>query len=173
METHNASQCVIWAAVMLVVGLVAGVFASPYLPFSVSNAKNDYEAGFNAAKALVENSTIGATFKTPDDVRSLSGTVASVEGNSIALHLFSSNPFDDQALLDRTVLVAPATQIFKLALEKPKGTTTTAVQSFIPTKVDISAVKIGDTLMITAPENVKTLKEFTASEIQIQPTLPK
>jgi hypothetical protein len=39
--------------------------------------------------------------------------------------------------------------------------------------VDVSVIKAGDTLSITTAENVKVLKEFTASEIKIQPAQEK
>lgn len=170
METQN-NKFVVWIVAMLIVGFVAGVFLDPYLPSSLSNAKKGYQTGFVAARTLAENSAVGSFFKTPDDVRSVSGLVTAIDSDRVSISISSSNPFEDQTLNDRVVFVTADTKIIKLTLGKTEGTT--SIQSFVPTATDISALKVGDSLLVTATENVKSLKEFTANEIDIQPAHTK
>ncbi|KKT08282.1 MAG: hypothetical protein UV86_C0020G0003 [Candidatus Nomurabacteria bacterium GW2011_GWB1_43_20] len=46
-----------------------------------------------------------------------------------------------------------------------------APEPFTRTKVSIPDITVGDIVNVTATENIKTIKEFTASEIQITPKL--
>lgn len=139
-----------------------------------------YQDGFTAAKALVENSNLGALIRTPDDIRSLAGTVTAVNGERLTLHLVSNSPFDDPALADRTVLVASSTKITKFVLKDPKVfqselaayTKTKSAPPPVPLTVatiTLSDIKIGDSVLVTASGNIKSRKEFTAVSIQDQP----
>ena len=151
-------------------------------------AENTYQAGFDATKKLVLESPMGYIFRTPDDVRSLSGTVTRVDGSSITIHTFSTNPFDDPALADRIITVTKDTKITKISLGDPKvfqaemeafmkrvqgGKGTPALPPTPPqpttTTISISGIAKGDILNVTTAENIKTMKTFTASDIQVQP----
>jgi hypothetical protein len=148
-----------------------------------------YQAGFNDAKSLVENSGIGNVLRTPDDIRTLSGVVTAIGGDRIAMHIQSVNPFDDQTLNDRTILITADTKIVKLvqkdqkafqsemdtfikATASNKNIGTEPPQPFTRVAADIASITANDFLMVTSLENIKTLKEFTASEIQISSRPP-
>ena len=98
----------------VVIGLLIGAGASfVFLRQAPVGTENTYQAGFDAAKKLVLASTMGNILRTPDDVRSLSGSVIAVNGNSITIHTQSPNPFDDPALADRIIIVTKDTKITK------------------------------------------------------------
>lgn len=183
-------------AALLLAGAIIGVFTDPYLPSSLSNAKKEYQAGFTAARTLVENSSFGAIFKTPDDVWALVGTVTSIDGGKLTLHIPSVNPFADQTLGDRTVTFNTSTKIVNRIEKEPSmyqisvATSTISVATstkitqvattspkifpveYVSIPASISDIKVGDTVNVLASENVKTLKEFTASEVQILSKTP-
>ena len=171
METHSGARFFITSIALLLIGILIGVFADPYLPASFSNSGKGYQAGFAAAKQRVEESSIGNLLRASEDLRSLSGTVTSVAGNRLSLHLSFANPFDDQVLDDRTVLVGTGTKVVKLSIVPTKETL--PIRQTTETVVDASAIKVGDVLSVMTAENVKILKEFTASEIKIQPVPEK
>jgi hypothetical protein len=56
-------------------------------------------------------------FKTPDDVRVIAGTVKSIDNDKIFLQTQVLNPFDDQTLSERTVMVASSTNFVKLLMK--------------------------------------------------------
>lgn len=59
----------------------------------------------------------------------------------------------------------------KMMLSNKSEIPTTPPEPFIRTSTNISRIAIGDTLNVTATENIKKVKEFTASEIQITPKM--
>jgi hypothetical protein len=195
MEPQNPSlftkQPILFGVPILIIGIIIGAFAGPYFPFS-SSSSSSYQAGFNAAKDLVEQSSLGSMLRGSDDVRTLSGTVTAVNGTSIMLHTVSKDPFADPSLGDRTILVNTSTKIFEFTQKDPKvlqsemAAFTKAAQSgssvpfkegtqpavppapFVQTATDVTSITVGSVLTVTALENIKSMKEFTASEIQIQ-----
>lgn len=171
MEAQSGVRSFVAGIVLILMGILIGVFADPYLPASFSNSGKGYQAGFNAAKQRVEESSVGTLLRASEDLRSLSGTVTSVAGNRVSLHLSFISPFDDQTLDDRTVLVGASTKVVKLSVVPTKEAL--PIRQTTETVVEVSAIKEGDTLSITTAENVKLLKEFTASEIKIQPVPEK
>jgi len=190
METQNSMKYFVAGIALFLVGAVVGVFADPYLPAALSNSQRSYQSGFDAAKTLVENSSLGVLLGTTSDVRSLAGTVISVDGNKLTLHVKSTNPFDDPALADRTVIVDTSTTVVKLiprdlkvyqaevdSYLKTQGTatstgatkpTTALPSAFTQTPASAADIGTGDSIRVLTSENVKTLKEFVASGIQIQ-----
>ncbi len=166
------------AAVALLVGIAVGIFATPYLPPSFGNYGRGYEAGFNAAKTLVASSSLGAMFGTPVDIRTLSGTVAAISGNQLTLRVGMTDPFGDSTLADRTVLVNASTTIVKLSASSGALTPMAGKDAiltpplFTQTAMSLSGISIGDPLTVTAAQNIAAVKEFTATEIQIQAQAP-
>lgn len=174
---------------VLIVGLVVGMGASSvYFKQAPAGTENTYQAGFDAAKKRVEESSFGMMIRTPDDIRALSGTVTAVSGNRITIHTQSINPFDAPALLDRTIVITKDTKIietsqgdmkaFRVEMEafmkktqagRGTGATRPSLPAPVSVTVDILSIKIGDTLTVTAVENIRATKEFSASEIQVQP----
>ena len=162
------------AVIALLAGIILGVFVDPYLPASISNAKKGYQAGFDAAKTLVASSSVGAMFNTPADVRSLSGTVTAIHGDTLTLHVGVTDPFGDPALADRTVAVDASTTIVRLTIPIRSGSQATSKDAiptpplFTQTFVNLSGISIGDPLTVTAAENIAKAEAFTATGIQIQ-----
>ena len=183
METQSNTKYFAISAALLLAGVVIGIFADPYLPASLSNTKKGYATGFDAARTLVEKSGLGNFSRTPDDVRSISGVVTAISGNRMTLRLVSNNPFDDQNLNERSVLIAANTKIIKLVAKDPKAFQAeltefnktpqagSAPQPFTQVIVGTQDIKTGELLTVTAPENIKMMKEFTASEIRIELTM--
>lgn len=172
-----------------IVGILLGAGASfIYLKQApVSVGGGSYQAGFDAAKKLAEEGPLGMMLRTPDDIRTISGTVTAISGNQITIHTQSANPFDDPTLLDRTITVTATTKITKISpvdpkvfqtemtdyMKKMQGTKSpsqplTPPASFTSTPATLASIAVGDTLNVTAIENIKTAKEFSASEIQIE-----
>ena len=188
MHDQTTMKYVATGVICLLVGAAIGVFSAPYLH---SNSNDTYQAGFNAAKALVEKSSLGGVFKAPEDVRILSGTITAINGSSLTLHTPSVNPFDDPILSDRIILITASTTVLTLvqkdqnvlqaemaaftkASQSTVAGTSVTKPSFDPFLSVISSVKnisVGDTVTVIASENVKTLRTFSASEIRIMPKL--
>lgn len=168
----------------VIVGVIVGAGVS-FVYFNQGG--NSYQAGWNAARARVEQSAIGGMLHSPEDIRSLSGTVTAVNGNRVTLHLQSVNPFEDPALDDRIVTATADTKILKLSLKDSKVFQTemeafakamqagkgapqgmTPPEPFTRDPADVASITVGNTLSVSATENIKNTKEFSASEIQIQ-----
>ena len=162
------------AGVALLIGIVIGIVADPYLPASLNNSQKSYQAGFDAAKTLVEQSSLGNFFKIPADVRTLSGTVTAVNGTTITVHSQTmANPFDvSAAIVDRTVRIAADTKVIALSAKNSKIiTSATSSSPYLETVVASSSIHVGDMVTVTAAQNIKALDTFTASEIQILPKM--
>lgn len=171
----------------VLIGIIVGIGLS-FVYFKQAPASiggGTYQEGFDTAKNRVLESAMGAIFRTPDDIRTLSGAVTALNGSKITIHIESQNPFDDPALADRTIVITVGTKITKISQGDPKvfqaemDTFMKKIQSGkvagsppVPpeptrTTVGASSIKVGDTITATALENIRTLKEFTASELQI------
>lgn len=59
----------------VIIGIIVGAGAS-FVYFNQAGG-NSYQAGWDAARARVEQSTIGGMFQTMEELRSLYGTVTS------------------------------------------------------------------------------------------------
>lgn len=173
--------------VACIIGAGAASLIDPFLPQSMSNTKKGYANGFVAAKAIVEKSTIGAMYRTPDDVRMLSGTVTEVGSAEFTLHTPSNDPFADPALNDRAVHIDAATVVYNIeqrdsktfqkemeaylaAMRHASSTPTALIQpsSAIKVRTDLSALKKGTPVTIMTKENIRDRAEFIATEIDIQ-----
>lgn len=155
---------------LFLAGAVAWVFVDPYLPASLSNTQKGYQAGFTTARTLVENSSSGSFFRVENDVRFVSGTVTAIEGNHFSIHSeLANNPFDKSAINDRTVLIGDSTKIVKIAASATNTTQTQKSSHVVVIAATSSDIRVGDLVTVTAAENIKTLTEFTATEIQVLP----
>lgn len=168
METQCNSKHIGICATMLLLGIAVGMFADPYFPASLSNSQKGYQAGFTAARTLAESSSAGSFFKTTSDVRSLIGSITSIGDNRIAMHLPAVNPFGDQSLSDRVVLLSSDTKIIKI-LPPPTPSAKTTAQVPSEETVSISDLKVGDSISVLAGENINTSKQFAASRILLLP----
>lgn len=175
--------------VTLILGIIIGAGMSfIYFNQTYKDAKNSYQSGFETAKKRVLESNMGMIFRTPEDIRAISGKVTMISGNSITIHTESMNPFEEITLNDRIITVTKDTKITKISQGDQKafqaemetfmkkmqlGKNTGSLLPPTPPQpvsaiVDISNIVLGDNITITSLENIKTSKNFTASEIQIQ-----
>lgn len=171
----------------LVLGIIVGggIVSVYFLQVPVVGSVS-YKAGFDSARKLVEESPTGAIYKIPDDIRAITGVVTKIDGNRITVKSESQNPFVDKNLLERVVVVAKETQITKISRKGDeefrakveeiiksgatgKGVVTPLPLPPEPTRetVGFSSITVGDTVSITATDNIKDKKEFTASAIEI------
>ena len=189
METKsNIGIILISVIIAFLVGAVAVGFADPYLPASLSNTQRGYQAGFDAARTLVENSSLGSFFQTPADVRMLSGTVTAINGNRVTFHTQATNPFDDPTLANRVASIDASTTITTQTRKDQKtyqadisalvqahtvaaSTTAAIISPFVTTPASISDIKVGTSINVSAAENIQSSGEFTASAIQIIPPI--
>lgn len=174
-----------------VVGIALGALAGWFLTYEYFEVyappvhESDYKAGFDDAKKRVEESAQSGVMISPthDDIRTISGTVTVVKNDEIYFHTQLATPLDF-GLEDRGTYITANTKIFKISKKDPKvfqaemdafmkaaqsnKTATSTVkppESFVRTSSDISSIKVGDTIEVTATENIKTKKEFTAGEV--------
>ncbi|MBU6214471.1 hypothetical protein KGM48_01320 [Patescibacteria group bacterium] len=177
--------------ILLVVGGGLGALTSWYLSkpaiapeCSTAELNQKYQSGFEAAKQLVENSSIGGAFRPATDVRTLTGTVTSVSADRFTLNSPSVNPFDDQSMNIRTVFFSGTTTIVALIPKDPVayqkemdvfvrsarlGTSTplNAPSSTTEIAKKTADIKVGDAITVIAAENIRSLKEFPADKIEI------
>lgn len=182
--------------IVLLIGVLSGVLVDPYLPSFLSNTKKGYESGnvagyqvghkegFAAARKAMEGSGLANTFKVPDDIRILPGTVTAIDGARVTFHLSFWNSLDDQSLADRVIITDASTTVIALTNKDPKvylaemsafakkkqvATTALPPSEFIVASSSVSKIKIGDSINVLATQNIKMLKEFSAQGIQIVP----
>ncbi len=189
-KTHTTTY-----VALFVVGLTIGIFASGWIsklntPAGVTGA-NTYEAGWNAAKArLAASPHLGMMMNRSGEVKSVSGTVESISGNRITIKIKPLEPLASPTLDSRIVTITNTTKITKMiprdpqtvqkemdafmkSIQTPPKAGTQMITPPMPpspsTKQDaiISDIKVGDTITVTAVENIKEIKKFTATEVQI------
>lgn len=141
----------------------------------------------NQAPVTVMQSTSAGNnvvFGSPDEVRTISGTVIAINGNSFTLHTQSST-VTNAFLIDRSVMVIGDTKIIetsekdpailssemadfnkKMEAAKTKPQLVLSPEPFTHTDANASDITIGDFVAVTSAENISTRKSFVASEIQ-------
>ena len=177
----------------LVVGLVAGYGAgrvstgTPVNPLSTS--KGGYQEGYDAAhKKLLAS---GLVPQIQSDVRTLSGTVKAVDGNTLTLDVeyHPLDPLDETTYpTERVVTVgkdAKITQVdakdpaqfqaemqaFQQAIAKGEQATTPPSQ-IVEKAISLADLKPGDTVMVTADEAILSASSFTAISVAKNPSGP-
>ena len=178
---------------IFLVGLAVGAVVS--WQFSVLNAPkgvtgNTYEAGWNAAKARLAASPQFGIMMQQSEVKTLSGAVVSISGNSIAIKTAPLEPLADPMFDNRTIIITSTTKISRMiprdqsevkkemdAFMKSLQTLPKAGQLAVPpvppsmfTQKDatLADIKVGDAIVVIAEGNIKESKEFNAVKIQIQ-----
>ena len=177
----------------MIFGVALGIFIDPTLSPSFSNYKKGnaegYMAGFNSAKEIVERSTVGGFFKSQKEIRNISGTITAIKENVLTVHSQEiNNPFDGKSITDRNVTVATSTKIFEIK-NKTEAEYKLEVAEFLKKKypkevadnlypvpynrisIDLSTLKVGSLVAVVSLENIKNVKDFTAIEVQLQPSL--
>lgn len=184
---HTVRYITVFVAGVILGGVIAGAASSVYFNRAIASGANTYQAGFDAAKKLVQESEFGGALRSMDDIRAISGVVTDVSGNKIVVDTKSQNPFEDIALSSRTVVAAENTKITKKvygdvvafqsamdayikSMRSGKKITTEVPRIPEPTYeiISISDIKEGASVVITAEENIKSAAIFNASEIIVQ-----
>lgn len=172
------------AVLTLAVGLVVGFFVGRNsIPASVGISEQSVkiqklEQQIEEAKKFFP--------PVPSDVRSISGTVTSVQGATIVVEV-SGNPFDESPRT-RTVTVGSQTRIvrneqkdpvlfgqelakFQKAVRaqagKPSPSSLVAPIPFLETPGKLTDIQPGQQVTVTAGENIRDKESFTASMVSI------
>lgn len=107
---------------MVTFGFSLEMVFDKYLPTSLSNTKKSYNEGFNSARNIAENSIVGSLFKKQENKNSLVGTIVSVSGNKITMHVVNDNPFENIGLQERVIMVTKDTRIIRFKLSEETAT---------------------------------------------------
>ena len=184
LEDNNLfeSKTILNITASLLIGIVIGcVFVIKFdssFPESISNFKKGYQSGFDKARKLVEDSSIGGFIKKPaTDPHTISGTVTSITGDIINIHVSNiENPFEPAGLNDRVVHVDSSTKIVKFT-EKDKASLEKSLSSATPTglynstNINISDIKVDDIISVSSLNQINATKEFTASIVYVYPKM--
>lgn len=179
--------------ISLIVGIALGFLLDPYLPASFSNTKRSYNDGytfgFSAAKSVVEKSTVGGFFKSPSEITTISGTITAIKGNVLTIHSQEiNNPFEGPSINDRNITIGSTTKVFEIKNKTPeaykveiadfmkKKYPPEVAKNLYPkpysrTAIEVSTLKVGDLIGVISATNIKNVKDFTAKEIQLQPSM--
>ncbi len=172
MEQNKSSLVLI---ISIVVSLLVGGAGGYFL------ASSSYEKEIASAQKY---------FPTVSDVRSISGKVTNVNGNTVTIKTEGfGNPFE-KVPTTRNVLVTDTTSITKneqidpIELQKEitayqnsisanvKNTSTPPLQPpamYKQTVLNVGDIKVGDVITVTAGENIKMLTDFNAVSIVVNP----
>ncbi|MBP6908467.1 MAG: hypothetical protein KBB75_01425 [Candidatus Pacebacteria bacterium] len=181
-KQSNAKQYVLYTFIFLII-LALGVLIGLEIPVI---RHRTYTDGWNAAKTrLAESEQFGFLGKEGDTL-SLVGVVVDVRGNQIAIKTNPLSPLSDPELDTRVVLLSDVTKITRIVprqgdayqkeiesymqkIRTGKGDIDlTPPVSFTVETATNSDIKNGDSIMVTADQNINNLKSFSVLEVQIQ-----
>ncbi len=158
------------------------------------NQADNYQAGWDAAKKQLEKKGIGV-LPGGMEIKNLSGTIDKISGNTITIKNVSSpDPLSDSSLDTRTVQVSSNTKFYQLVQkdsveyqkemtdfqnkmqEQMKNPSPTAQPITPPMPQDkkeitLSNLKEGQNITVVSDGDIKDKKEFSATEIAVQPDL--
>ena len=158
------------------------------------NQANTYQAGWDAAKKQLEKKGIGV-LPGGMEIKNLSGTVDKISGNIITIKNVSSvDPLSDSSLDTRTVQISSNTKFYQLVQkdsaeyqkemsdfqskmqEQMKNPSSTAQPITPPMpqnkkEIALSDLKEGQNITVVSDDDIKDKKEFSATEVVVQPDL--
>lgn len=173
------------------IGLVVGAGGILYLNPNSDSTEDQlsineisYQAGFDDAKQIALTSQLGTQFLIPDRIKEISGMVTAVSNNEITIIIQGLNPFADQNLLERTILVESDTVFYELQFKHPTILESeiesfqstepnqatgdeTLPELFTSIRTTAGSISIGAFITVTADENIKNAEEIVANEIRI------
>lgn len=155
-----------------------------------------FQAGWDAAKTrLAESGLAGGALNM--EIRQLYGEIKEINGDKITLKIRPLEPLADVSLDTRTVVVDKTTKIYSLEMKDSKEylaemaaynkkiqpinstapfTPIAPPDGFKKSEISLADLKVGQMINVTAENNIKTIKEFTALEISynqlVAPTPP-
>ncbi len=146
--------------ILLVAGLIAGFLIGYYLV-----GKN---MGFRGVNRQQLEDLVSLTFpKPPEDLRTVLGKITKIDGNKIQMEVGDPEDYlphadgSPQRTMSRTARVTGETQMYLLRpaqIDKSGNISKTALK--------LNELKAGDSITVTAGENVRTAKEFDAVLIE-------
>lgn len=165
-----------------IVGIVAGLTGGYFLGYARGAVaiKTSYAPKIAEVEAMLP--------PVPSTIQSLTGTVQAINGATLTLQV-ASGTFVDPFLADfpttREVTITTTTNITSMTpisstelqeemqayVEQLKKSTSTSEEitppsSFTKTAISISDIKVGDTVIITASDNILSASSFAATSIQ-------
>ena len=186
----NKNHLVAFVAIFVVAFILGALIGSQAFKGSApATGENTYEAGWNAAKKrLADSPVFGPMTNGPAQVSSVSGVVQAINGSNVSITIKPLEPLADPSLDVRVVTVAADTKITHIVprdskevqaemdafIKKTQMRPTPGQEPPTPpitsTKEDgqLSDIKVGDTVIVTAGTNIKDVKEFTITSIEIQ-----
>ena len=189
--------------IIIALGLFVFLLAAFYAGYSVNSnntncpvlgllgggKNNSYQAGFDAARAKLEQS--GLLRPEPAEIFTLSGKILTITQNKITLKADPTvaNPLAEQAPEERTITITPDTKIIKQTAKspdefaaefekyrkdtanlKPDETPPAPPSAFTTEELKLSDLKAGDNISVTSGQNIKMAAQFTANEILLSVT---
>jgi hypothetical protein len=186
-------KIIIALVVLLVLTFGLGTFFGMMLKSKTTNKDSSYQVGWDAAKEQLQKT--GLSVPEGMEIKTLSGTVEKVTGNTLILkNVISSDPLGDPSLSSRTVQIASDTKLYRLSqkdsdqfkreteeFDKKIKEQPESVGSVTPPNpqnkdsISISDIKEGQFILVTSKDNIKDKKEFVASEVSVQslPVVPE
>ncbi len=180
----STTNLAIYAGV-LIVGILIGVGGS-FIYFAQTGATS------NKAELVAKNNP--PSINLPAVIHTIPGTVTALNSKQLSLHTQISPQIAGKILANHTVLLNKSTTVVKLIPQDPKiyrakmskflaerkaagasATNNPFVQPPLPfatTTASVSDISVGSRIMVTSTQNIKTLKEITATNIQIYPPRP-
>lgn len=176
-------------------GNKSGLLQKSGVPESISKGQeNTFQAGWDAAKARLKQSSYGIAIPDGMEIKNVSGTIQKIAGNKLTVKIINSlDPLSDPDLDTRIITVDANTKI-SLAVQKDPVQWQKEMQDFqdkiqqqptqtdpaqAPTPIlppipfDTKDIKVADLkenqqVSVTANEDIKDKKEFTAVQIDAQ-----
>lgn len=155
---------------------------------------NNFQDGWYAAKKRFQDS--GFYSPAGNETKTINGQIVKIEDDKIAAKINPIDPFDDIELDNRNVLIGSQTKIYQIILkeqsvydrelaeynkliEKQAGKMSRVEVSaiiieppsnFIQKEISKNEIKADQRIIASSQDNIRTAKEFVASEIIIQNT---
>lgn len=160
---------------------------------NIKSGNDTYQAGWNAAKARLNQSPIGMAIPAGMEIKNISGTIQKIDGNKLTVKINPLEPLADPDL-DTRIITADASTKINLAVQRDQVQFQKEMQAFQdkmmkpqtqtdPTQVpdmsmppmsfenkviSLTELKENQQVMITTNENIKDKKEFVATQIDAQ-----
>lgn len=181
---------IVLGVLVFIVAFMLGTFVGPKM-FSTRNSSNSltantYDAGWNAAKKRLAESELAPMFSA-QDTQSVRGSVEALNGARMSVRIRPLEPLADPALDQRIVTASDVTKVVRLEqkdlrvfqkemedffenIRKSKNSTAGLIAPVPFTKIpaQVKDIKVGDYVVVSAGEDIKTVKEFVATEIHVE-----
>lgn len=181
---------IITALIFFALGyLIKGAKVNP-IGQSVKGA-NTFQAGWDAARTRLVDSGFIMPSGVKREIKTVMGEIKEINDDKITLKIRPLEPLADESLDARIIVVDSATKIYSLeakdqkeylvemtayANKKPDGKSVTPPDIFKKSEISLTDLKVGQTISITAENDIKEVQEFTALEIDytklVVPTPP-